>query len=1231
MKSLKRLSFAAAQILLLATILLANAAGPAQAQTGGGIRFETLSVENGLSQSTVRAIVQDTQGFMWFGTEDGLNKYDGYSFTHYKHDPENPASISDSAINSIYLDSLGQLWVGTASGLDRFARQDETFEHFLADPNLSDSAGEISISAITEDRSGNLWFGTGDQGLMQFKRSDGAFVSHKNDPGRPESLISNQITALTPDPSGGIWVGTTAGLDFYDPVSAEFVHYRQDVNNSQGLSSLRISALFQDRSGILWVGTEDDGLYRLNPSTGLFNHYQPSSTDPYSISSHNIRVVYEDKNGRLWIGGRNGVNLFNRESERFTRYQRDPGNSSSLSNDYVLSIYADRSGVLWFGTFGGGLSKYVQANERFNLFERQPSVASSLSNDIVYAVLEDEAGVVWIGTMDGGLKRLDPVTGNFTSLTNNPADPNSLANNDVRALLMDQSGMLWIGTYGGGLCLYDPRTGRFTRYLHNPNRPDSLSESRVTALYEDRAGNLWVGTRSGGLNLMDPQSGRFTRFLPNPQDSSSLGGDFVQAIYEDGEGKLWVGTHDGISVLDPETRRFTRFSHDPDVPGSLSNNRVLSFYEAPDGTMWVGTLNGGLNRFDRAARTFKSYRQQEGLPDDSVYGILADQAGYLWLSTKRGISRFDPRTEVFRNYDRRDGLQSTDFSPGAYFQSRQGWMYFGGVQGFITFDPSLVRDNPVAPPVVITAFKKFNQTERTDLAQNETVTLSYLDNFISFEFAALDFSAPEKNRYAYMLQGFDKDWVEAGTRRYASYTNLRGGTYVFRVMGSNPDGVWNTNGATLEIIVIPPLWERWWFIGSLALILVGGAAGGYRLRIMNIQRQNRYLEEQVRERTKEAVRRRQVAEGLREILTILNSNRTLKESLDAIIQQVTVLMETQAVLIFRCEEPGYPVTLASNLLAGSDPQDLRGGPGLPDWITTPILQGKTLSCPDLAAQRPPQPGDKEDWLSHYAALYALPLLFNERVEGGLILFFTFKQTFSDEDWQIAASFADHAALAITNAELRSQAEEIAVSAERNRLARDLHDAVTQTLFATSLIAEVLPRLWQRDPQAGMQKVAEIRELTRGALAEMRTLLMELRPTALEDVPLTDLLQQLCDAFTGRARVPVELDLDRTIDLPSPVKVSFYRIAQEALNNIQKHANATQVHVHLGNGNGQVSLSILDDGIGFDKQNTSPDHFGLEIMAERAQSIGARFEIHSQIGSGTKVLAVWSGENETKGI
>jgi len=1201
---------------LISTLLLACVVQPVQAQTKS-IRFETLSVDDGLSHSIVRTIAQDIQGFMWFGTDDGLNKYDGYSFTVYKHNPEQPESISDNTIYTMYRDLSGDLWVGTGAGLDRLISQEDFFEHYPLNPDNPISGG---VTAIAEDRLGNLWIGTSNQGLNLFNRKAGSFTRF---PIVGDGESNKQVNALASDQRGGLWIGTTEGLNYYDPQTRSFTHYRHNPRDSRSLGSDQINALFLDRFGILWIGTEDNGLNRYNPSTQEFTRYIPNTRESSSINSTNIHTIFEDQSGQLWIGGRNGISIYSRESDSFIRYQRVAGDPYSLGNDYVLSIYADTTGVLWVGTYGGGVSKYVPATERFSLSQNQPSVASSLSNDIIYAIYEDSSGVVWIGSLDSGLNRLDPETGNISTYRHSLSDFSSLGNNDVRAILEDQSGALWIGTYGGGVNRMELRTGRFTRYIHNNNNPNSLSDSRVTSLVEDQNGNLWIGTYNGGLDRLNRETGEFAHFRYSTQDPESIGSDTIYTIYEDREGMLWVGTNEGISVLNPGTGKFTHYTNDPSDPTSLSHNRVSAFYEALDGTMWVGTLIGGLNRFDRSSKKFQRYTQENGLPNNSICGILADSSGYLWMSTNWGLSRFDPSTETFRNYDRRDGLQNNEFSPGAYFQNNQGWMYFGGVQGFNTFDPSRVQDNPVAPPVAITAFKKFNQIEKIDLSGSEPVKLSYQDNFISFEFAALDYAAPEKNQYAYKLEGFNKDWVEAGTRRYASYTNLRGGTYVFHVIGSNPDGVWNNTGASITLIITPPIWERWWFIASSIVLLVGSGVGAYWLRITSIQGRNRELERQVGERTQEIERRREVAEGLREILTILNTNHTLKESLDAIIVQITRLMETRGVVIFRCGENNFPIVLATNL---EDQLILTNGKRtalVPSWIINRVIQGETLVCPDMTEYARVLPEVTDTIYGSYRSLLAVPLIVNDTHDGGLILLYNYQKELNEEDKQNAKSFADHAALAIANAELRNQAEEIAVSAERNRLARDLHDAVTQTLFATSLIAEVLPRLWDRNPEIGKQKTGEIRELTRGALAEMRTLLMELRPAALEDVPLPDLLQQLSEAFTGRARIPVEQYIDKSIVLPSQVKTSYYRITQEALNNIQKHSRATRTTVELCETKSQVRLCISDNGIGFDPEKTSPDHFGLGIMEERAQSIGAQLMINSRMGEGTQVELTWT--------
>jgi signal transduction histidine kinase/streptogramin lyase len=820
--------------------------------------------------------------------------------------------------------------------------------------------------------------------------------------------------------------------------------------------------------------------------------------------------------------------------------------------------------------------------------------------------------------MDGGLNRLDQEAGTFYAYQAKMVDPNGINNNDVRAIYEDHLGILWIGTNGGGLNRLDREINLFTHFVHDDRFPDTIVDNRVTAIIEDRRGNLWVGTHSG-LDLMDASTGRFIHFHHNPADPTSLSDDYIHVLYEDRSGNLWVGTNNGLSRMDPATRSFKNFFNDPKNPLSLSDNRVLSILETPDGALWLGTLLGGLERFDPGQQTFQHYTQKQGLPSGTVYGVLADRNGYLWMSTNRGISRFDPVSETFRNYDRSDGLQSYEFNPGAFFENTRGRIYFGGIQGFNAFDPANVEDNGLPPQIVVTAFKKFNQTNQKDLTGGEKINLSYQDNFISFEFAALDYSAPEKNQYAYKLEGFDKDWIYAGNRRYASYTNLRGGHYTFKVIGSNQDGIWNETGASVEIVVTPPVWENWLFIGLVALTLVGASGLGYRWRMKNVQAQNRTLEDQVNDRTREIERRRQVAEGLREILAILNSNRSLRETLDAIVLQAMRLMHASAVVIFRRDQDGNPGIVASNLNPDPNPSN---PPGLPGWLTQPLLDGRVLCFTDIARQARTRPEMTGMPFGHYAALLAVPLIVNDKTDGGLVMLFDQARDFSEDDFQIAVSFADHAALSIGNAQLRSQAEENAASAERNRLARDLHDAVTQTLFATSLIAEVLPRLWDRNPVAGKEKLSEIRELTRGALAEMRTLLMELRPSALMDVPLPLLLQQLCDAFNGRARVPIHFEGKDPVDLPASVKTGFYRIAQEALNNIQKHAHATQVNITLHDAGDCVVLCIQDNGVGFDPGSVPPNHLGLRIMEERAHAMGAIFTMESGATQGTRVTVTW---------
>jgi ligand-binding sensor domain-containing protein/signal transduction histidine kinase len=1207
-------------------------APPDQAST---IRFERISVEDGLSQNVVLTILQDEQGFMWFGTEDGLNKYNGYEFIVYKHDPEDDSTLSDSFVSTIYEDRSGELWVGTRSGLSWFDRTTGAFAHHLHDPDDPQSLGGIWVTAIYEDREGTLWVGTDDGGLDRFvpstspgqtpseaegpDRATGTFVHHRHDRDDPTTLSDNSVGVIYEDRSGELWVGTDSGLNRFDRTTETFIRYQHDPGDPQSLSGAEVSAILEDHQGILWIGTEDGGLNRFDRSSRTFARYQHDPDAPHGLSHNRVRAIFEDRTERLWVGTQNGLELYDRERDQFVHYRHDANELHSLSSSSIWSIYEDRTGVLWFGTYGGGLSKYNRTTDQFTLYQHNPDLPNSLSDNMVWSIHEDRNGILWIGTLNGGLNRLDRESGTFTVYRHDPEDPTSISSDDVRAILEDQEGNLWVGT-SGGLDQFDPRPETFTHYRHDADDPSSLSEDRVIVVHEDQADNLWIGTRTGGLNRFDRATGTFVRYQHDEDDPFSLSEDRVWALYGDSTGALWVGTLGGVNLWDPASDRFTRYLHDPDNPQSLGNNAVFSFHEDPSGAVWIGTWGSGLDRFDRASQTFTHYTEKDGLANNVIYGIEADSEGFLWLSTNRGLSKFDPHTETFQNYDVRDGLQNNESNVGAHFRSSSGEMFFGGIQGFNAFYPERVTGNPYVPPIAITAFSKFNQVVRTDLLTGEHIQLSYRDNFISFEFAALDYTAPEKNQYAYILEGQDQDWVDAGTRRYASYTNLSGGDYVFRVKGSNNDGVWNEEGIAITVSVTPPFWETWWFRGILLLVLVGSVIGGYRLRVGSVEARSRELETQVRERTSEIELRTQELEALyradEEMLRYLQLDQVLQALVDVAVDILRA--DKGSVLVWDAEQERLVVRAARGFSPGTLAQmSFKRGEGIVGHV---IASGEAIIVEDT--HEDPRTARRITDPEGIRSLMHLPIKIGGQIFGVFNADYCQPRGFGDDELRLFTALAQRAALAIENAQLYEQAQELAIVEERQRLARDLHDAVTQTLFSASLIAEVLPRIWERNPDEGQRRLAEVRQLTRGALAEMRTLLLELRPAALVEAELGDLLRQLAEATTGRARVPVTLEVEGECSLSPDVKVALYRIAQEALNNVAKHAGATQTTVSLCCGPRSVQLCISDDGRGFDMDSIPPDRLGVGIMCERAEAIGATLVIESEAGRGTEVTVGW---------
>jgi len=1214
---------------------------PAPQDQTNTIRFERISLEDGLSQSSVFAILQDQQGFMWFGTEDGLNKYDGYQFTVYKHDPDDPMTLSNNYVRTIYEDRSGELWLGTRSGLDRFDRTTGTFTHYQHDPQDPQSLSGMEVSSTCEDYTGMLWVGTVGGGLDQLDRATNTFIHYRHDPDDPTTLSDNTVWTIYEDRSGELWIGTNGGLDRFDRTTGTFTHYQHDPSAPQSLSENEVRAIFEDRQGVLWIGTEGGGLDQLDRSSQTFIHYQHNPDDPHTLSDNRVWTILQDRAGRLWVGTQNGLDLLvlseaeglDRRQNRFVHYLHDPGDLHSLSCDSVRFICEDRSGVLWIGTFGGGLSKYNRTADNFTLYQHRPSLLNSLSDNMVWSIYEDRSGLLWIGTFGGGLNKLDRDSDTFTAYQHDPADPTSLSNNDVRAILEDHTGTLWVGTNYGGLNRFDSQTETFTHYLHDPHDPGSLSDNDAFVTYEDRLGNLWIGTWNGGLNRLDRATGTFVHYQHDPDDPFSLSDNCVRAIYEDRAGVLWVGTRGGINLWDGANGRFTHYQHDPDDPQSLSNGAVLSFCEDPTGAVWIATYGGGLNRFNRATQTFTHYTEKDGLPDDGVYAILADAAGFLWVSTNKGLSKFDPRTEIFRNYDVSDGLQSNEFNAGAYFQSANGEMFFGGIEGFNAFYPKQVKDNPHIPSIVITAFSKFNEVVRTDLSANEHLQLSYKDNFISFEFAALDYTAPERNQYAYMMEGLDEDWVHAGTRRYASYTNLRGGDYVFRVKGSNNDGVWNEEGVAIYITVTPPVWETWWFRGIVFVVLAGSVIGGYRLRVKSIEARSRELESQVEERTHELSTLLEVSHNVASTLELEPLLGLILDQLRAVVDYSGTAIMTLEGRVMRVLAHRGPIPQEEVLQLRFPLEEARVNLEVVRRREPVIISDVKGSTPLARAFQEFSGERMETTFGYIRCWMGVPLIVKEQVIGMLSLDHGEVNYYTARHEELALAFANQAAAAIENARLFAQVEQAAVAAERSRLARDLHDAVTQTLFSASLIAEVLPRLWERNPDEGRRRLDEVRELTRGALAEMRTLLLELRPAALVDADLGDLLRQLGEATTGRARVPVAVEVEGECSLPPNVKVALYRIAQEALNNVAKHAAASQATVSLrcppfppdfgGEQRGGVELCISDDGRGFDPTSIPPDHLGVGIMRERAEAIGAVLRIDSEANRGTRVVVVWS--------
>lgn len=779
-------------------------------------RFTQIGLDQGLSQSTVYAITQDAQGFMWFGTQEGLNRYDGYSIKVFKHTTD-PNSLSDNSTLCLLSDSRGDLWIGTIfGGLERYVIAENKFYHHKHSDSDKNSLSDNRVNVLYEDPKGNIWAGT-PKGLDLYDRKTDSFIHYYSN--NTDSQIIEGVNAICADKDNILWIGSMNGL------------FSINLNNpgnslSKIPSSDDITSLFVDNSNILWVGSVNHTLQSYNKNGKNFKYYENTFKG--------TRPLIQDLNGNLWMGSlySPGIKIINAGNGSVS-------SASNLPNDVIDALFEDNSGIIWIGTSLHGVFKNDTRNNRFGYY-----LNDSQNPDIVTAILEDKGKHLWVGTLGNGLKYFNDQRDQIITFLNDTKNTGSIGSNRVIALAEASDDNIWIGMLGG-LDLYNKSTGKFKHYKKRTSPAGGgLSGADVTALYDDKKGNLLVGYYSGEIDRYKYSDNSFTSIYSD-KDKQNINAATIIAFGEDSKGIIWIGTHgSGLISYNPVTENFKKYRillPDQEKYINPENiDEISTIYIESDTVLWLGSSRSGLIRFNPVDGSSKFYAIDEGMPDNVTYGVLGDNSGNIWISTNNGISRFNPVTGAFKNFDKNDGLQANEFNQGAYYKNSEGELFFGGVNGFNSFFPDRIKDNETIPPVYLTSFKVFDKAIplKKSITDTKMIELSYFQNFFSFEFVSLSYTAPGKNQYAYKLEGFDKDWhYVPASNRYASYTNLDPGEYVLRVKGSNNDGRWNEKGASVKLIITPPFWMTWWFRAFIIFIFVSLGPVIYSRRVNTLKKE----------------------------------------------------------------------------------------------------------------------------------------------------------------------------------------------------------------------------------------------------------------------------------------------------------------------------------------------------------------------------------------------------------
>ncbi|MFO7447119.1 MAG: two-component regulator propeller domain-containing protein [Ignavibacteriaceae bacterium] len=819
------------------------------------IEFTHFTSEDGLSLNSVTQILQDRTGFLWFGTYNGLNRYDGYDYKIFLPDPKNPNSISNHSISALCEDKEGYIWVGTLDGLNRYDWKTEEFRIYRNDPNDLRSISSSGVYSVYEDRDGNIWIGTVN-GLNKYNRDKDNFTIIKKVTDQINSDFLNSVITIEEDHNGILWLGTWNGLTCMEKNGNIVGQFFNEPYDSKTFDYREISVIYEDKENDVWVGTNGKGLRKYDRKTGQFMEYKSIAENPATISNDYITTIYQDKSGILWIGTKKGFNKYEPDSDSFTRIIYEPLKPLSIINDGILSIYEDNTGFIWVGT-SGGVSRFYQSGNKFRYIYEDKKNPNSLASNNIYSIFVDSDDNIWAATFNG-FDEIKP-DGRIIHHKNNPANPNSLRNNYTISAYRDKQGYVWIGTHSHGLNRYNPATGEYKLYNFVLNDSECISNNGILSACEDNEGNLWFGTW-WGLNKFDSKTNKFTWYHSEEGNPNTIRNNLIWDVIKDSEGMIWIGTDGGgASRIDPKTNLITNFISDSSENlASLKGPRVFDIYETSDGILWFGTTDG-LSFYDRVTGRTATYTVDDGLPGIIAASLIEDNNGFLWVGTDKGLCKFDKRTNSFTNFSKRQGLTELEFTNNVSGKLKNGTLYFGVKNGIMYFHPDSVKEEIYNAPIIFTDLKIYNQSVpiSQDGFLHKSITGSNSINIpggisvITIEFALLNYSDVQRNRFKYKLEGFDKEWNDIGSRNSATYTNLPPGKYTFIVKASDNNTKRSEKTASLQIRIIPEYYQTWWFKSGIGLAILFITMVTIQLRTQRVHRRNKVLENRVNERTKD--------------------------------------------------------------------------------------------------------------------------------------------------------------------------------------------------------------------------------------------------------------------------------------------------------------------------------------------------------------------------------------------